>query len=55
MGRSIRKAAQTQLEPFAPSGLIHQYVRAAIETAVHEELRAKLGTTRYERSHLGSS
>jgi putative transposase len=51
MGKSIREAAHTE-EPFALSGLIHQYVRAAIETAVHEELRATLGTTRYERCHL---
>jgi transposase-like protein len=32
--------------------LIHQHVRVAIETAVHEELRAALGTTRYERTEL---
>jgi transposase-like protein len=32
--------------------LIHQHVRVAIETAVHEELRAALGTTPWERSGL---
>src|SRR5262249_55830646 len=30
--------------------LIHQHVRVAIETAVHEELRAALGTGPWERS-----
>jgi transposase-like protein len=32
-----------------PCELIHQHVRAAIETAVPEELRAALGTSPYER------
>ena len=32
------------------SELIHQHVRIAIETAVHEELLAALGATPYERS-----
>src|SRR5262245_151602 len=36
-------------EPVSLSELIHQHVRAAIETAVHEELRAALGTSPYER------
>jgi putative transposase len=51
MGKSIREGARAQdLESLSPSQLIHQEVRVAIETAVHEELRAVLGTTPYERS-----
>jgi hypothetical protein len=38
-----------ELEPVSLSELIHQQVRAAVETAVHEELRAVLGTNPYER------
>jgi transposase-like protein len=51
MGQSIRKAAGP-LEGHRVSlgELIHQHVRLAIETAVHEELRATLGATPYERS-----
>lgn len=46
MGKSIREAARAQeLGPLSLSELIHQHVRVAIETAVHEELRAALGTT----------
>jgi len=41
-----------ELEPVSLGELIHQHVRAAIETAVHEELRAVLGTTPYERSEV---
>ena len=42
MGKSISEATRAQeLEPLSLSGLIHQHVRAAIETAVHEELRAR--------------
>jgi transposase-like protein len=53
MGKSIREPVGTRgLEPVSLSELIHQYVRAAIETAVHEELRAVLGTTPYERSEV---
>jgi len=37
------------LEPVSLSELIHQQVRAAVETAVREELRAVLGTNPYER------
>jgi transposase-like protein len=50
MGKSIREAARTELEPLSLSELIHREIRVAIETAVHEELRAALGTTPYERS-----
>jgi transposase-like protein len=39
-----------QREAGSLSELIHQHVRIAIETAVHEELCATLGTTPYERS-----
>jgi putative transposase len=51
MGRGISKSVGAhELEPVSLSELIHQHVRAAIETAVHEELRAALGTSPYERS-----
>ena len=53
MGKSIREAARAQeLEPLSLSDLIHHEVRVAIETAVHEELCAALGTTPYERSEV---
>ena len=46
MGKSIRQAARAQeLEPLSLGELTHQYVRVAIETTVHEELRVALGTT----------
>ena len=45
MGKGIREAAAAHgLEPVSLSELIYQHVRVAIETAVHEELRAALGT-----------
>src|SRR5262245_30123258 len=51
MGHSTREAARPQeLEPAFLSELIHQHVRLAIETAVHEELRVALGTSPWERS-----
>src|SRR6266542_2969190 len=51
MGKGLKEDARAQeLEPVSLSALIHQHVRAAIETAVHEELRAALGTSPYERS-----
>ena len=50
MGKGIKEEARAQeLEPVSLSELIHQHVRAAIEMAVHEELRAALGTSPYER------
>ena len=50
MGKGIKEEARAQeLEPVSLSELIHQHVRAAIETAVHEELRAALRTSPYER------
>ena len=53
MGKSIREAARAQeLEPVSLGELIHQHVRVAIEMAVHEELRAALGATRYERTEV---
>src|SRR5437867_5279559 len=53
MGKSIREAPQAlEVEPVSLSELIHREVRVVIETAVHEELRAALGTTPYERSQL---
>ena len=53
MGKGIKEEARAQeLEPVSLSELIHQHVRAAIETAVHEELRAALGTSPYERSDV---
>jgi putative transposase len=51
--KGISKSVEAQeLEPVSLSALIHQHVRAAIETAVHEELRAALGTSPYERSEV---
>ena len=45
MGKGIKEAGGAQeLQPVSLSELIHQHVRVAIETAVHEELRAALGT-----------
>jgi len=41
-----------ELEPVSLSELIHQHVRAAIETAVHEELRTALEASPYERSEV---
>jgi transposase-like protein len=53
MGKGISKPVGAhELEPVSLSALIHQHVRAAIETAVHEELRAALGTSSYERSEV---
>src|SRR6266542_3186877 len=50
MGKGIKEEARAQeREPVSLSELIHQHVRAAIETAVHDELRAALGTSPYER------
>ena len=50
MGKGIKEEARAQgLEPVSLSELIHQHVRAAIERAVHKELRAALGTSPYER------
>src|SRR3989440_865290 len=50
MGKGIKEEARAQgLEPVSLSELIHQHVRAAIETAVSEELRAALWTSPYER------
>jgi putative transposase len=52
-GQGIKEAARAQeLEPVSLSELIHQRVRAAIETAVHDELRAALGTSPYGRSDV---
>jgi hypothetical protein len=43
MGKGIKEEARAQeLEPVSLSELIHQHVRAAIETAVNEELRVAL-------------
>src|SRR5262249_2466460 len=50
MGKGSKEEARAQeREPVSFSELIDQHVRAAIETAVHEELRAALGTSPYER------
>jgi putative transposase len=51
MGKGISKSVGAhELESASLGELIHQHVRFAIETAVHEELRAALGTSPYERS-----
>jgi len=53
MGKGIKEDARAQeLEPISLGELIHRHVRIAIETAVHEELRAALGTSPYERRDL---
>ena len=50
MGKGISKPVEAhELEPVSLSELIHQHVRVAIETAVHEELRPALGANPYER------
>jgi hypothetical protein len=49
-GKGISNPIGAQaLERVSLSELIHQHVRAAIETAVFEELQAALGTKPYER------
>lgn len=51
MGQSSRTASgRLEGQRVSLGELIHQHVRLAIETAVHEELRATLGATPYERS-----
>ena len=51
MGKGIRKPAGAhEVTRVSLGELIHQHVRLAIETAVHEELLAALGATPYERS-----
>ena len=53
MGKGISKPVGAhELESVSLGALIHQHVCAAIETAVHEELRAALGTSPYERSEV---
>jgi transposase-like protein len=53
MGKRIRKPAGTHEDkPVSLSELIHQHVRVAIETAVHEELQAALGASPYQRSEV---
>jgi transposase-like protein len=51
MAELIKNAgAVHEQRPVALGALIHQYVREAIEIAVHEELAAALGAARYERN-----
>src|SRR5437867_8873518 len=51
MAKSLSKSVGAhELEPVSLSELIHQHVRVAIETAVHEELEAALGARPYERN-----
>src|SRR5262245_24527682 len=53
MGKGIKEDTWAQKLESVPLGeLIHRHVRIAIETAVHEELRAALGTSPYERRDL---
>ena len=50
MDKGIRKpAAAPDIERISLGELIHQHVRVAIETAVHEELHVALGVRSYER------
>jgi putative transposase len=53
MGKGISKSVGAdELELISLGELIHRHVRVAIEAAVHEELRAALGTSPYERSEV---
>src|SRR5258706_16177491 len=53
MGKDISKPVGAhESAPVSLSELIHQHVRVAIETAVHEELPAVLGAARYERREV---
>ena len=53
MDKRVRKpAAAQEPERISLGELIHQHVRVAIEMAVHEELRAALGTSPYERNEV---
>lgn len=53
MGTGTRKpAGADELARVSLGELIHQHVRTAIELAVHEELRATLGATRYGAATL---
>ena len=53
MDKRIRKPATAHKSEQIPLGeLIHRHVRLAIETAVHEEWRAALGTNPYERTEV---
>jgi hypothetical protein len=53
MGKGIREpGASHESERTALGELIHQHVPLAIETAIHEELRAALGARSYERSEV---
>ncbi len=50
MGKGIRKPAATpDIEGVSLGELIHEHVRVAIETAIHEELYVALGVRSYER------
>jgi transposase-like protein len=50
MGKGSRKPAATpDIEQVSLGELIHEHVRVAIETAVHEELHVALGARSYER------
>jgi hypothetical protein len=56
MGKSIRKpAGANELEPVSLGELIHQHVRIAIETAVHEELLVALGQRRTSAARPGEA
>jgi transposase-like protein len=51
MGKGIRKSAATHdVKGISLGELIHQHVRLAIETAVHEELAAALSAQAYQRT-----
>jgi len=53
MAKGINNAVEAhEVEPVSLSELIHQHVRVAIQTAVHEELRAALAATRRIRGAL---
>jgi transposase-like protein len=53
MAKGISKSVGVhELEPASLGELIHQHVRVAIETAVHEELLVAIGVTPYERSEV---
>jgi len=53
MAKGINNAVEAhEVAPVSLSELIHRHVRGAIQTAVHEELRAALAATRRIRGAL---
>jgi len=56
VGKSVRKRAGVhEVASVSLGELIHRHVRIAIETAVHEELRAALGARSYNAATSGGA